>query len=1184
MASGVELATAYVSLVAETSKLKKDINAAFDEAGKSSARASKKIGENLSAGLGGTKNSAAKAGADAAREYERALKSSLRGEKIGRMIGEPIGKGIGLAIKGGIGLAAVGATAAVGTLVASLSKGFTRLKNIDNAKFKLEALGNSAADVKKIMDAAQKSVKGTAFGLDAAAGTAATAVAAGVAPGTDLSAYLTNVADAAAIAQTSMEEMGSIFNKVQTNGKAMTDDLQMLADRGLPIFTWLQKQYGVTGEALQKMVEDGKVSSADFNRAISSNISGAAQKMGQSFEGAMQNLDAALGRLGASLLGIPFNEASGGIGSITEALDKLNAWVVENQDMMIDFWASFGKGAISGAQDVLKTVSSMLLAFGQLQNAVGDILGGIMKAGATVDQFFGRDEKAKEQFAMAEEFFAWGNSAAKASDDVNALIAGLDGNKASIDQWAERAKNAAQLTKALGDAVATVDDNQILIKDNTPEVNKQLDDLGVKLETLPSGDVKLVPNTPEAQQIIDAFLGANNPTPPVPVPVEPGIAAADQVMNDFVARWSAAIITPSIAPGSGVPGTNPLDVFGGGGGGGRPTNPLDVFAGGGGGGPGGPVGNMPSGLVTGGKQGADGLFPNAEALKQRYASWGFSNIGGYSANVDQPWDEHQTGTAIDVPIPGGNGGAGISVVQDALRQPGAKYAIWQQKMWYPDGRVVPMPDRGSPTENHMDHVHVRTYADGGAARGPGGPKSDKVPAMLSNGEHVWTAAEVAAVGGQGAMYQLRAMAAKGMIPGFNSGGAVDSELLDLLTGRGGQPRTTAASAFGDLTRANTGNGMSYLDDTSQFNPNMLIDTSTTSLSSVGQWPGYDKQSWNMRDLKNVVTQKPVDVYNRTQQQRRDLRQNDELWKFFAGEGDLYSASFFANGGAVKLYDNGGLWPTDTLGLNTTGKDEYVLTPEEIEKLKQQGIDPATVQHGMGQGALPGPPPAGMTATPDQLNGQPQGGDGAELMGGSRTEGYIPAGAGSTAVAGESFMSGLYSMGAEVINGIIDQAASMASSAAGMAATVVAPGSGGAAAGAAQAGIGMATSAAKRGVEYGAQMLGIGTDALIEQLTPFGAPRLLTTDPTGFMPQQALMDAATTSLEKAFQPQQPQGPEQPEQVPAGGVTSQTAEMEPGGAGGPQFNTTVNATVKDVNELNRTLNDQQRLNMLQHSGRP
>lgn len=1126
MASGVELATAYVSIVGETSKLKKDINAAFADADKSSARAGKKIGDNLSAGLGGTKNSAARAGADAAREYERALKSSLRGEKIGRMIGEPIGKGIGLAIKGGIGVAAVGATAAVGTLVASLSKGFTRLKNIDNAKFKLEALGNSAADVKKIMDNANKAVKGTAFGLDAAATTASTAVAAGVAPGTDLTAYLTNVADAAAIAGTSMEEMGSVFNKVQTNGKAMTDDLNMLADRGLPIFTWLQKQYGVTGDALKSMVEDGKVSSADFNRAISENIGGAAQKMGQSFEGAMQNLDAALGRLGASLLGIPFNEASGGIGSITAALDKLNAWVVENKDTMIDFWAAFGKGAISGSQDVLKTVSSMLLAFGQLQNAVGDILGGIMKAGATVDQFFGRDEKAKEQFAMAEEFFAWGNSAAKASDEVNALIAGLDGNKASIDQWAERAKNAATLTTALGDAVASVDDNQILIKDNTPEVNKSLDDLGIKLETLPSGDVKLVPNTPEAQQIIDAFLGNNTPTPPVPVPVEPGVAAADQVMSDFVARWSQAIITPSVAPGSGVPGTNPLDVFAGGSsGGGKPTNPLDIFAGGGGGGPGGPVGNMPSGLVTGGGQGADGLFPNAAALKARYASWGFSNIGGYSANVDQPWDEHQTGTAIDVPIPGGNSGAGTSVVMDALRQPGTKYAIWNQKMWYPDGRVVPMEDRGSPTENHMDHVHVRTYDQGGFW-----PSGTLGINTTGKDEYVLTPEQLA---------DLRAMPL----------GVVNYPAEPI-----GPKDRTRPGGVPDLGPGKSGNQIALPDWGKQ-------------VDEGGAWGAPPPGWWT----------KPVNPEDRL---------FPEWWP--PGMREIWAESDPRIKGlsGIRRYDSGGAWPTGTLGVNTTGEDEWVLTPEQIEELKKQGIDPATMQHGMAApaGLQPGPSPEKLAelTSPPGLTG------GAELMGGSRTEGYIPAGAGSTAVAGESFMSGIYNMGAEVINGIIDQAASAASSAAGMALTAGTFGAGAAGAPAASAAtaaaIGMGTQAAKRGVEYGAQMLGILTDATIEQLTPFGAPRLLTTDPTGFMPQQALMEAATTSLEKAFQPQQPQGPEQPEPVPAGGVTSQTAEMEPGAGGGYQFTNENHFVVKDVAEANRVLTDQQRLNMLQYGGRP
>ncbi|WP_306365302.1 hypothetical protein [Nocardia sp. CC227C] len=46
-------------------------------------------------------------------------------------------------------------------------------------------------------------------------------------------------------------------------------------------------------------------------------------------------------------------------------------------------------------------------------------------------------------------------------------------------------------------------------------------------------------------------------------------------------------------------------------------------------------------------------------------------------------------------------------------------------------------------------------AMGGPIHGPGGPTADKVPAWLSNGEHVWTAAEVEAAGGHQAMQQMR---------------------------------------------------------------------------------------------------------------------------------------------------------------------------------------------------------------------------------------------------------------------------------------------------------------------------------------------------------------------------------------------------------------------------------------------
>lgn len=69
-------------------------------------------------------------------------------------------------------------------------------------------------------------------------------------------------------------------------------------------------------------------------------------------------------------------------------------------------------------------------------------------------------------------------------------------------------------------------------------------------------------------------------------------------------------------------------------------------------------------------------------------------------------------------------------------------------------------------------INAGQFASGGAISGPGTATSDSIPALLSNGEHVWTAAEVAALGGQAEMYALRAAVRAGATPRFANGGEV----------------------------------------------------------------------------------------------------------------------------------------------------------------------------------------------------------------------------------------------------------------------------------------------------------------------------------------------------------------------------------------------------------------------------
>lgn len=196
---------------------------------------------------------------------------------------------------------AIAAAGALGGL--TIAKGWQRLTAIDDAKVKLEALGNSAEDVSVIMDNALTSVKGTAYSLDEAATTAASAVASGIKPGKQLEGYLRTVADTAAVAGTSMADMGSIFNKVAAKGKVDAEILNQLSDAGVPALQLLADQLGVTTEKVSEMVSAGEIDFATFQEAMKKGVDGAAVMMGtKTVTGAISNIGASLSRIGSNFL------------------------------------------------------------------------------------------------------------------------------------------------------------------------------------------------------------------------------------------------------------------------------------------------------------------------------------------------------------------------------------------------------------------------------------------------------------------------------------------------------------------------------------------------------------------------------------------------------------------------------------------------------------------------------------------------------------------------------------------------------------------------------------------------------------------------------------------------------------------------------------------------------------------
>ena len=108
-----------------------------------------------------------------------------------------------------------------------------------------------------------------------------------------------------------------------------------------------------------------------------------------------------------------------------------------------------------------------------------------------------------------------------------------------------------------------------------------------------------------------------------------------------------------------------------------------------------------------------GLQPQTVAFKEEVANlFGITSFSGY-----RPGDsgDHGKGLAIDfmVPVSSALGDKIAEYAVQNMDSRGINYIIWKQRFYAPyDSKYGPaytwnpMPDRGSVTENHYDHVHV----------------------------------------------------------------------------------------------------------------------------------------------------------------------------------------------------------------------------------------------------------------------------------------------------------------------------------------------------------------------------------------------------------------------------------------------------------------------------------------------
>lgn len=335
----VELASAYISLSANTKSIPGDVKKALGHAEGAAVSSGSSIGSKLSSGL------------------KKTLKA-------------------GMVTAAATGAAAFGAT---------LTKGFQRLDAIEQAQVKFEALGYTAKEQASLMDDVTNSVRGTAFATSEAADAAAMALAGGIEPGKELTGVLKTIGDSASFANKNFAEVAPIYTKAINQGKVMGDTLQQLSDNGLPAAAALAESMGKTSEEIYEMASKGEISFNDLQKAMDGAIGGQALKAGETFQGSLANVGAAAARLGEELLSSAFSSAPKIFGNISGQIDKLT----EKVGPLAEVWSKKLSGSVSDfarkaaphANDILGMLGDGLKQVGNLaQSAVGPLksIGNVM--------------------------------------------------------------------------------------------------------------------------------------------------------------------------------------------------------------------------------------------------------------------------------------------------------------------------------------------------------------------------------------------------------------------------------------------------------------------------------------------------------------------------------------------------------------------------------------------------------------------------------------------------------------------------------------------------------------------------------------------------------------------------------------------------------------------------------------
>jgi tape measure domain-containing protein len=1068
-----ELGTAYVSILSETSKLESGIKAALNNSGKYADATGRDIGKRISENasrsmrdgwrpdrdLSNGMQNVSKVGTGIGTRILDGIRSHLSATamlsmlnpmeiagvrwamKAGATIGTALRTAIMGAVTGGLAIAAAG----FGTVV---KMGLDRLKTLQQSTVQL-SLTLKPDEIKQLQSDIKKVVEGTPIPLDKAMQAVPKAISAGL-RGDAVKQYIKDIADLTASTggQGQFDQLSVILEQIRSKGKLAGDELQQLNDAGVDVRGLLKQGMGWDDKTLAAKLKKGTVGIKELQTAIEkmygsvaakNGKTGLAQMMGQTFDGAVGALKASGARLGANfiaaILGKKADEDPLGdyAAGITKITDGLNE---------MGAWVDRHR----------EDIHNVFQKSGQAIGWMGDKLGKIPAVIETVKNGFTsfRDNASAAADAFSARWDAVTSAVGRVKDKVRDV---MDSIKTKISEVIESLKSKF---------------DGIFGEDGW--FAQQFDKLGNLVDK-----VRDVLGLGEATANAAAPGGVGDTVPFNPGPMAPGLT------------------NPALTPptGSREPGWGGPNALPGG------FNQSAVF------------GNVPAGRYVGAQEFASGdvntlgdltlgLGDCTSAIQDLVnmiegkptAGRALSNGDSFWTGNSDQWAAENGFQVTNKPMPG----AFQVGVSDTHAQ--ATLPTGDAFNWGSDSSAAQRGldgGQGAWFDGATKHYY-KNYATGGVI-GPGSGTSDSIPAMLSNGEHVLTAKDVEAMGGQGGVYKFRNALhrAGGGAVGFAPGGAVDPSTIQ-----------DAQDTIADLNNQ-------YAVAQAQFNE--LIQKGDAKDSEI--LGAQQRMAQAKRALDNAQSDLPTITAGGTLPDRSQ-------------QNSIYSL-------------------TDQLAMQQQQLADLQANPDvPLSQMlqAQYGVDSTKRERNQAIGAAQNPQGAdygqqfvrslGFIPAAAASNG---------VAGTSSLSGFIN--------MGNSVVSGAIDTGVNLAN----MAASAAITAGlGASSFGAAAAAGPAASIATSYGLQLAGNEAKTISKYWFGLAGIGADAAMETFSPFGMPRWLGYDYGNYAPQLGIQQAALSTIEKMggdaikkqFAPKvdvppSPKGPSETNTAPSGPSAAATAPV-------------------------------------------